>query len=170
MNKKVLTNNFKSHFASGKYTKWATDLSDDTLRTLLWMIGEYGVRVWSYKEPVDTDEPDNLHLIEANKNVRATEALRIIAAIVHGEEISHSDAINRINASVERFKSVYKSPKMDYNRKVSLNTATKLSKNEISEFKQVSIDNQTYFLGLVKLLIEKGIITKEELIKQVIIS
>jgi hypothetical protein len=152
----------------GKYTKWAADLSDENLRTLLWMIGEYGGRVWSYKEPEGTDEPDNLHLIEANKNVRATEALRIIAAIVHGEEISHSNAIDRINASVERFKSVYKSPKMDFNRKASLNTATKLSKNELSEFKQVAIDNQKYFLSLVKLLIEKGIITKEELVKKVI--
>jgi hypothetical protein len=170
MNNKVLTNNFKSHFANGKYTKWAEDLSDESLRTLIWMIGEYGGRVWSYKEPLDTDEPDNLHLIEANKNVRATEALRIIAAIVHGEEISQSDAINRINASVERFKAVRKSLKIDYNRKASIDTVTKLSENEISDFKQVSIDNRTYFLSLVKLLIEKEIITKEELVKQAIIS
>jgi hypothetical protein len=145
MERSIVTSHFKSIMMNGKYTKWAADLSDENIRTLLWMIGEYGVRVWSYKERLGTCEPDNLHLIEANKNVRSTEALRIIAAIVHGEKISHSDAINRINASVERFKSVYKSYKMDFNRKASPNIATKLSENEVSEFKQVSIDNQTFF-------------------------
>jgi hypothetical protein len=48
-----------------------------------------------------------------------------------------------------------------------LDTATKLSENDLGEFKRVAIDNQVFFINLVKLLVEKGVITTEELVQKV---
>jgi hypothetical protein len=167
MSKNAFSDEFKAILVGKKYTKWAVNLSEEQLLTLLWMISEYGGRVWSYNEPISNDDPDNLHLIEANKNVRSTEALRIIAAIYHGEEISHFEAIDRIRDSVERFMTIRKSSKIDFNRKTPLDMATKLGENDLGEFKRVAIDNQVFFINLVKLLVEKGVITTEELVQKV---
>jgi hypothetical protein len=104
MTKKAFSEGFNVQLSGGKYTKWAVDMSEDTLRALLWMVGEYGIRVNALKEPTSIDEPDYLHLIEASENVRAKEALRIIALIVHGNNISYNEALDGIVRSVDRYK------------------------------------------------------------------
>jgi len=43
--KQLFSEELRKRLAGGKYTQWATNLTEDTLEALLWMVGEYGCRV-----------------------------------------------------------------------------------------------------------------------------
>jgi hypothetical protein len=104
MNKKAFSESFSENLSTGKYTRWAVDLDEDTLYLLLWMVGEYGGRVPFTKEPTSHEDPDNLHLIDANKYIRAKEALRIIAAIFWNNRMSFKEGLNSMHRAIFRSK------------------------------------------------------------------
>jgi hypothetical protein len=107
MSKKAFSDSFNKDLAKGKYSRWAVDLEEDTLMLLLWMVGEYGIRITSFKEISDPEEPDNLHLIEANQNFRAKEALRIIAAIFRDKKMSFQEGTNSMLRAIFRHRETF---------------------------------------------------------------
>ena len=93
---------YNAKLALGKYTRWAVDLPEDTLQALLWMVGEFGLRAERFVKPPLEEIPD-IHIhSDSVINARTREALRTIAAIVHGERIDVEEVRRRIMNALNR--------------------------------------------------------------------
>jgi len=44
MSKPAFSDELRTELANGKYTRWAVNLTESELTSLLWMVGEYGIR------------------------------------------------------------------------------------------------------------------------------
>jgi len=73
---------------SGKYTKWAIDLSSDQLLALLWMVGEYGIRS-SLEKP---------EIFYGNQGRRET-ARRALIEFVRGKKLTLEAAKKALRSS-----------------------------------------------------------------------
>jgi len=97
MNAKLaFSENLRQRLEGGKYTHWAVTLTEDTLESLLWMVGEIGVRL----PLLDSVEKTFPRKYVAGERMEA--ALRTIAQIVDGEEIGIEEATQRIVDAVSR--------------------------------------------------------------------
>ena len=91
---------YREHLSKDEHTAWAQGLDERNLGTLLWMVGEYAVRVRTrgpdgeeYPPPSFDADPDT------TKPMRA--ALRLMARIAHGESITAAEADRRMAAESE---------------------------------------------------------------------
>jgi len=44
MGRPAFSSQLQARLRMGKYTRWASDLTEDEVRELLWLVGEFGVR------------------------------------------------------------------------------------------------------------------------------
>ena len=87
---------FRDGLAKAAHTAWAQGLDEQSLGRLLWMVGEYGVRVNCSSGPDGGDyPPPNFDAAsEVTNPMRA--ALRLIAKIEGGERMTTAEASRRI--------------------------------------------------------------------------
>ena len=90
----------RRRLAFGKYTRWAENLTEPQLMTLLWMIGEYGARSFRLMEWLDRHEATLATDSVAYARLRM--ALESIADIVHGKDVSLDEAIQRARETITR--------------------------------------------------------------------
>lgn len=89
-----LTEEFKKSLTGGKYLTWAQDLDSETLYTLLWLIGEFGLRSDQGNQFAPETMKDFEQLIEKRQHL----ALEMIGRIVEGERISQPGLAASIKA------------------------------------------------------------------------
>jgi len=77
---------FQERLATGKYTKWAVDLTEDQLNVVLWAAGEFGRRGLELPSCIDphTGRFDP-------SDARARVGLELLAATVHGHPLSKDE-------------------------------------------------------------------------------
>ena len=89
----MFTESFRARLAGGKYTKWATTLSEPNLEGLLWMLGEFGYRSPALLKLLDQHPEEITH----GGLARGRVALETISRIVlNGERIDAEEAVRRI--------------------------------------------------------------------------
>ena len=69
----------------GKYTRWAAELSEDEMYTLLWLLGEFGIRTSAEHLPDSIREKG-----------RARTGLLGALGFVHGQPLSQEQAMKSI--------------------------------------------------------------------------
>lgn len=99
----MFSDSFRQNLATGKYTKWAENLTEPHLEALLWMVGEYGYRA-----------PLILKLLERHRDevsledvgfARAKLALETIFLIVGGRRLDVDEARRRVCKVVDQVRS-----------------------------------------------------------------
>jgi hypothetical protein len=86
----MFSKQFLEKISKDKYARWAVDLTEDHLETLLWAVGEYGVR---------SDKPLELlhaHMPRDYSHARAVLALEVLAEFVNGRPISLERYCDRV--------------------------------------------------------------------------
>lgn len=83
---------FRQRLKLGKYTRWASNLSEAHLEALLWMLGEFGCRSPGLIELLDKHAEDITH----GGLIRGRVALESISRIVNGERFDVNEAKRRI--------------------------------------------------------------------------
>ncbi len=96
MKNKAFSEKLRSRLSQGKYARWATDLTEETVEALLWAVGELNMGFgWS----VDSLE-DWLQVWDPVVRARRLEGLRVACEIVHGRELDVKDVQRRIREAV----------------------------------------------------------------------
>ena len=77
----------RERLRTGKYTRWAAELSDDEIFAFLWLFGEFGIRT----------SADSVHDLIREKG-RARSGLLGALEFVHGKPLSLDEAMNRVKS------------------------------------------------------------------------
>jgi hypothetical protein len=100
----MFSDEFRQRLASGKYTRWAVNLTEPQLAAVLWMVGEYG-----YRAPVVL-KPLKRHRDEVAWNdvafARARLALETLFRMVAGDRPDLDEAIQRVGKVLAQVRSV----------------------------------------------------------------
>ena len=86
---------FRELLEEGKYTRWAAHLDADTLRVVLWCMGEFGVRM-----PSGTALPLSLPP-DGPSPIRASFALQSLVRIVHGTSLSWEEWKRQLDKALD---------------------------------------------------------------------
>jgi hypothetical protein len=92
---------YREHLSKDEHTAWAQGLDERNLGTLLWMVGEYGIRVNSIRGPDGEEYPPPSFDLDPDITKPMRAALRRMARIEHGESITAAEADRRIAAESE---------------------------------------------------------------------
>lgn len=85
----MFSDEFRERLKRGKYSRWATDLTEDQLEALLWAVGEFGVRSSDVLGIVRQQTPTTIH-------PRATLALDVLADFTRGDRINLANLSEQI--------------------------------------------------------------------------
>ena len=80
MSQPAFSDEFRRQLANGKYTYWAEDLSEEHLRAVLWMVGEFAGRSLSIVELLDQ------HRAELSGAMRGVLALQALSQVINYRE------------------------------------------------------------------------------------
>ena len=100
--KPIFSDEFKAKLEMGKYTSWAANLTEDVLLALLWMVGEYGGRVYPDQGISWTGDLEVLPVDDV-QSARMAMALEVMARIQNGEKIGKEEALARIREAANKF-------------------------------------------------------------------
>jgi hypothetical protein len=88
----MFSESFRENLKHGKYSEWATDLTQEHLEALLWAVGEYGYRSHDVLEVLRQHTPG-----DPVAHARAVLALEILAEFVHGRPSNLDDHCERVS-------------------------------------------------------------------------
>lgn len=89
----VFSDEFRRELQTGKYTRWATNLTMDQLRGILWLVGELACRGEWMLEVLAAQRAQVEPLFGAYSRRRPLIALRLlIRSIVYGRVVSFEEA------------------------------------------------------------------------------
>jgi hypothetical protein len=97
----VFSDQFRRRLSLGKYTRWASDLSEQELEAVLWAIGEYGVRAGEILACLDRHRDE---FPPAHGFPRARLALAQIAQMVEGTRYEPPAVQEQVRAAIERWR------------------------------------------------------------------
>lgn len=81
----VFSAEFKAKLAAGKYTRWAVDLDEDTLRLVLWFVGEYTIRGGLHDNP--------------SPHWRTRGASRVLCALKRATKMTFQEAVDLMESA-----------------------------------------------------------------------
>lgn len=84
---------FRKQLALGKYTKWASELTEDELAAVLWAVGEYGFRAPPVLECLDRHADE---FLPGHGFPRARLALDLVHQMVQSKRYSLDDVIAQV--------------------------------------------------------------------------
>jgi hypothetical protein len=87
---------YRERLATNEQTAWAQGLDEFNLGILLWMVGEYGIRVNCSEGPDGADYPPPGFKADSYMTKPMRAALRLIAKIEDGKAITMAEAKRRI--------------------------------------------------------------------------
>ena len=79
----MFSEQFRLQLTQGKYTHWATDLSEEQLRCVLWLVGEFNARAFGVMEVLRRNDRE---LAGASRAVLALEAMSRV--VTYGERLT----------------------------------------------------------------------------------
>ena len=91
----MFTDDFRRRLALGKYTRWASDLSEDQLAAALWAAGEFGYRAAGVLECLDRRAAE---VPPCYAYPRARIGLELLARMVGGERLTADEVIAQVRA------------------------------------------------------------------------
>jgi len=87
---------FRERLSRDPHTAWAQGLDEDSAGLLLWMVGEYGIRVNSSRGPNGEEYPPPTFTAAPEITIPMRTALQLIAKFERGEAISAAEVSRRI--------------------------------------------------------------------------
>jgi len=100
--KPAFSTEFRERLATGKYTKWAVDLTENQLNVVLWAAGEFGRRCPDLPSCIDP------HSGRFNpSDARARAGLELLTAAVHGHPLSMDEYFPAFWARVRQLADQY---------------------------------------------------------------
>jgi hypothetical protein len=94
----MFTNEFREKLRIGKYTKWASDFSEDNVHALVMMVGELGSRSLLLIEILEKFNAQQPY----GGTARAIAAMRAIQDMVDGQRLTSEQAHQRIVGAVAK--------------------------------------------------------------------
>jgi hypothetical protein len=92
----AFSNEYREHLSKDEHSGLAQGLDERNVGILLWMVGEYGIRVNSSSGPDGGDYPPPSFDADSYLTKPMRAALRLIAEIERGESITTTEASRRI--------------------------------------------------------------------------
>lgn len=99
----MFSDSLRGRLAIGKYTRWASDLDEESMVALLWAIGEFAWRkeiilevLEHYRSTIDSENDVN-----SMPFLRALTGIKTIADIEDGQRMHVDEVCKRIREAIE---------------------------------------------------------------------